>query len=56
MPKVEITEWGELAIIEMLLSEYRLNHGRYALHMDACESLLKRVRPALMVATEKLDV
>ena len=54
MSKVEITEWGELAITEKLLTDYtqhtsairdsRVSHAR---------TLLKRVRQALIESTEK---
>lgn len=55
MAKVEITEWGELALIEEMLSNWQMVHGRYANHYEDCRNLLKRVRPALMEATNNLE-
>lgn len=57
MSKVEITEWGELAITEKLLTDYtqhtsatrdpRVSHAR---------TLLKRVRQALIESTEEIEL
>lgn len=56
MNKVEITEWSELALIEELLSNWQTIHGRYASHYEDCRNLLKRVRTALMEATDNLVI
>lgn len=55
MTKVEITEWGELAIVEKLLSDYTQHTSD---RKDPCvehtRNLLERIRPALVEATEQL--
>lgn len=55
MTKVEITEWGELAIIEKLLSDYAQHTSdRKDSRVIHARNLLKRVRPALIEVTEQL--
>lgn len=55
MKKVEITEWGELNIIEKLLSDYTLHTSeRKDPRVIHARTLLDRVRPALVEATTKL--
>lgn len=55
MAKVEITEWGELAIIEKLLSDYAQHTSeRKDPRVTHAKNLLERVRTALVEATEQL--
>lgn len=55
MVKVEITEWGELSIIEELLSDYALRTSdKKDPRAVYARRLLERVRPVLVEATEKL--
>ena len=55
MAKVEITEWGELAIIEKLLLDYAQHTSeRKDPRVIHVKTLLERVRPALVEATEQL--
>ena len=55
MTKVEITDWGELAIIEKLLSDYAQHTSeRKDPRVIHARNLLERVRPALVEATEQL--
>ncbi len=55
MTKVEITEWGELNIIEKLLSDYTQHTSeRKDPRIIHARTLLDRVRPALVEATTKL--
>lgn len=52
---VTITSWGELAILEKLLDDYTLHAAtRYEPMATHARSLLKRVRPALIEATNNL--
>ena len=53
-PTVEISKWGELALIEELLSDWTMGHGRSHHYYYHAHDLLKRVRPALMQATKNL--
>ena len=57
MAKVEITEWGELAIMERLLCDYTMHvstkNNPMATH---ARTLLERVRPALIQATNELEI
>ena len=55
MAKVEITKWGELAIMEKLLDDYCYSvSSKKDPRVDHAKALLERVRPALMQATEEL--
>uniref|UniRef100_A0AB33IWC5 Uncharacterized protein n=1 Tax=Prevotella sp. GTC17254 TaxID=3236794 RepID=A0AB33IWC5_9BACT len=55
MLKVEITEWGELAIVEKLLSDYAQHtSARKDPRVIHARNLLERVRPALIEATGQL--
>lgn len=57
MAKVEITEWGELALLENLLDDYTMHvstkNNPKAVH---ARSLLARIRPALIQATNELQL
>lgn len=53
-PKVEISEWGELALVESLLDDWTMEHGRYHHFHNHARNLLKRVRKALVEVTENL--
>ena len=54
---VLITEWGELALIEKLLDDYTMHTStRYNTMATHAHTLLKRVRPALMEATNNLEL
>lgn len=52
-PKVEISEWGELALVESLLDNWTMEHGRTHHFHNHARNLLKRVRKALVEVTEK---
>ena len=55
MTKVEITEWGELNIIEKLLSDYTLHTSEWKVRrMIHARTLFDRGRPAIVEATTKL--
>ena len=55
MTKVEITEWGELAIVEKLLADYTQHTSdRKDPRVEHARNLLERIRPALVEATEQL--
>ena len=55
MTKVEITDWGELAIVENLFSDYTQHTSdRKAPRVEHARNLLERIRPALVEATEQL--
>lgn len=55
MTKVEITEWGELVIVEKLLSDYTQHTSdRKDSRVEHARNLLERIRPALIEATEQL--
>lgn len=55
--KVVITEWGELAILEKLLSDYTQHTSeRKDTRVVHARNLLPRVIKALLAATEKLEL
>lgn len=55
MTKVEITEWGELAIVEKLLSDYTQHTSeKKDSRVIHAKKLLERVRPVLIEATNSL--
>lgn len=57
MAKVEITEWGELVIVEKLLEDYTLNTSeKKDPRVVHARNLLKRVRPVLIEATNHLEL
>lgn len=55
--KVVITEWGELAIVEKLLSDYTQHTSeRKDTRVVHARNLLSRITKALLAATEKLEL
>lgn len=55
--KVVITEWGELAIVEKLLSDYTQHTSeRKDSRVVHARNLLSRITKALLAATEKLEL
>lgn len=50
--KLEISEWGELAFIESLIDNWMMEHGKHHHFNSNAQNLLKRVRKALVEATE----
>mgnify|MGYP000897932319 CR=1 FL=1 len=55
--KVVITEWGELAIVEKLLSDYTQHTSeRKDTRVVHARNLLPRITKALLAATEKLEL
>ncbi len=54
---MEITEWGELVIVEKLLEDYTLNTSeKKDPRVVHARNLLKRVRPVLIEATNHLEL
>lgn len=57
MAKLEITEWGELALLEKLLDDYTTHVSTKSNPIaENAKTLLARVRPALIQATNELEL
>lgn len=52
--RLEVTEWGELALLDELLDNFMTAHGRRHHFYDRARSLKRRVTPVLIEATRNL--